>query len=298
MRGLRWQPSAVRNDDAKDDHRKDLREQSSMGGRSLDLSRMQSVASTTGQTAATAATALTTYGKRSALRSQTGAPKRRLRKNRHVRFKGMTGPATAWMLQNVVLHFRTGSNLLVYWSFILALLRAMDFVTLPIAIVLKVEAEVHLKHHEGGGSAHGLNVLIAFVFAIDAFFILDVMVQAGQAIVTSLDLDELPAEKVVRVASPKEHRHEWAKLRQKILHQYASAGTIFGPSVRRVLMVGLPKEMLLIVPLWLTYILHLKGKFQTALYFFRVYRVWGLFKYFSARQEDVSADVRRVAFFK
>ena len=169
---------------------------------------------------------------------------------------------------------------------------------LPIAIVLKVEAEVHLKDHHGSGSAHGLNVLIALVFAIDGFFIADVLVRAGQAVVTSLDLDELPAEKVVRVASPKEHRHEWGKLRQKILHQYAACGTIFGPSVIRVLTIGLPKEIVQIVPLWLTYILHLKGKFQTALYFLRVHRVIGLFRYFSARQEDVSADVRQVAFFK
>jgi hypothetical protein len=231
---------------------------------------------------------------KSALKQSSGH-KRRFGK-KAVRFKGVAGPFTKWFLVTLVTRCRGSSKFATYWQFLLALLTALDFFVLPLSMVVETESELReIQHLENINTTK--KCLVFATIGIDIFFILDLLFKAGEGVAVDLGLQDSAVERLARAACQGSKKHSDDSAAEEVLHAYASKKSMWGPMIQHAVIVVAPLEISFMLPLWWGLVWE-DGWHLAATHILRIHRVVRLFRFFSSRQEDLSADFRKVALFK
>jgi hypothetical protein len=174
---------------------------------------------------------------------------------------------------------------------------ALDFFVLPLSVVVVTESELRLSQGRKRDSTTDA-VLVISTVVIDVFFVLDLFFKVGQGVAVDLGLTESSVERLARVAQGhgSSYRHD-DTAGEEVLRAYASTKSMWGPMAQNAALVRAPLEIAFMIPLWFGFVWE-DGWRRAAMHSLRIHRVNYLFRYFSSRQEDLSADFRKVALFK
>jgi hypothetical protein len=248
-------------------------------------------------------------GKPSALLSVKSALKqdgRRVgRRSKSVRFKGVVNPTVHALCTFLVEHCRSGSRTAVLWEAMCACLITVDFFLIPLSLVVlslhhahEVTNDLRGDSHVKEGTLSAEHLMFYITLALDMMFVMNAAFTMAQAMAWDLGFKDMPVDKIVDSA-PGVVRKQPIQA-SSTAHEALNALNVglrswSGSQMQHTLYYDVSAQLLCMTPLWFAFMLQLSPLVQSWTHLLRLVRMRILLNFFSARQEDMAADVRWVA---